>query len=556
MTFLRSISCLVLAAGALAPGASNAAGQAQNPAPERLQTDRTFTIAGTVVSATTGAGLAQSRVTIRDTTDRSKATSMVTSSDGHFAFPGVPAGKYALEGAKRGFLASAYEQHEQFSTAIVTGEEFPTDHLVLRLTPMAMITGHVSDEFGEPVRNASVGLFAENHGGGMSGVTRVHTVTSDDRGYYEFGRLRPGRFYVSVTTTPWYAFYTSTAAYPRTGPGQPSSSLDVAYPTTYFDGSTEADGATPIEVKGGDRPQIDVHLSPVPALHLIFRGPENETRGPDPPTLRKNVFDSVEQVPVETQYTSTPGVFELTGIPPGRYTVLARNPASMTIEQSTAIDLVRDGQDLGNSTGEALGKLKLTLKPPGEETLPKQYVVGLRNARGQVVDSRQGDLSGQVTLEDLAPGKYSIVFFAQEKPYAVVRTSSPTGSVSGHDVMITSGATEELTAYLSTGTVSIEGVAQKKGKPVAGVMVALVPNDPQAHVELFRRDQSDLDGTFVVRGVIPGSYTIVAVEDAWGFQWLEPGVLARYVKHGQNLAISERTRGTVHLPDPVEVQPH
>jgi len=37
-------------------------------------------------------------------------------------------------------------------------------------------------------------------------------------------------------------------------------------------------------------------------------------------------------------------------------------------------------------------------------------------------------------------------------------------------------------------------------KPVAGIMVALVPDDPEMHIELFRRDQSDFDGTFLVRG--------------------------------------------------------
>ena len=87
-------------------------------------------------------------------------------------------------------------------------------------------------------------------------------------------------------------------------------------------------------------------------------------------------------------------------------------------------------------------------------------------------------------------------------------------------------------------------------QPVAGVMIALVPKDPEAHRELFRRDQSDFDGSFVLRGVIPGSYTIVAVEDAWGFQWMQPGVLGRYVQHGQNVTIGELMKGSVRLPDP------
>jgi hypothetical protein len=90
---------------------------------------------------------------------------------------------------------------------------------------------------------------------------------------------------------------------------------------------------------------------------------------------------------------------------------------------------------------------------------------------------------------------------------------------------------------------------------MAGAMVAIVPSDPESHVELFRRDQSDFDGTFLLPGVIPGIYTIVAVEDAWGFEWLKTGVLAWYVQHGQNVIIGEKMRGTVHLPEAVEVQP-
>jgi hypothetical protein len=90
---------------------------------------------------------------------------------------------------------------------------------------------------------------------------------------------------------------------------------------------------------------------------------------------------------------------------------------------------------------------------------------------------------------------------------------------------------------------------------MAGVMVILVPRDPESHQEMFRRDQSDLDGSFALRGVIPGGYTIIAVEDAWGVEWLQPSVLARYIRHGQNVTIGELKQGSVHLPDPVEVQP-
>ena len=96
-------------------------------------------IAGTVVSAVTGAPLPQTRVSIADTRNRANMLWMVTNESGRFEFDRLPPGKYSLVGAKRGFLNGAYQQHEQFSTAVVTGTEFDTTQLVLRLTPMASI---------------------------------------------------------------------------------------------------------------------------------------------------------------------------------------------------------------------------------------------------------------------------------------------------------------------------------------------------------------------------------------------------------------------------------
>jgi len=199
-------------------------------------------------------------------------------------------------------------------------------------------------------------------------------------------------------------------------------------------------------------------------------------------------------------------------------------------------------------------KLKVSM-PPGE-SLPRQLFLALQSSWRQFADGGVVDAGGEITFANVAPGKYAVVTGSVERPYSVARTSSQGIEISGHEVNVSPGASLELTVFLTGGVVSIEGVVNRGDKPASGIMVALVPKDPESHLELFRRDQSDFDGTFLLRGVIPGSYTIVAVEDAWGFEWQQPGVLARYVQHGQNLTIGERMRGTVHLPDPVEVQPH
>jgi hypothetical protein len=512
----------------------------------------TFRIAGTVVSSLTGAPLGRARVSLTEVRNAQHVVRIITTESGQFEFNGIPAGKFSLEGVRRGFLTARYDQHEQYSTAIVTGAGIATEDLVLRLTPLAFLSGTVSDEFGDPVRQARVLLYWKRSQAGMNRVVRVGSESTDDQGYYEFPAVSPGEYYVSAAGKPWYAVHPILNSKTGTVNAQPSvaKSLDAAYPTTYYGGATEAEGATAITVKAGDRVQADMHLNPVPALHLIFHAPEE--RGFNIPAFQKRAFDSTEYVPQEGVQSVSPGVWEVVGIPAGHYTVSEQVQGS---QRSTEVDLRSESQEVDTSRAEAWGGVKLKVVLPRGEAQPKQLGVGLRNSRLQVVAYRQVDAAGEATFDGISPGKYAVVAGATSRRYFVSRTVSPGTEISGHDIEITAGSTQELTVFLASGVIAIEGVVKHGDKPAAGIMVALIPKDPESHLEMFRRDQSDLDGTFVVRDVIPGSYTIVAIEDAWGFAWLQPGVLARYLLNGQNLNITEAMKGTIYLPDPVQVQP-
>jgi hypothetical protein len=58
-----------------------------------------------------------------------------------------------------------------------------------------------------------------------------------------------------------------------------------------------------------------------------------------------------------------------------------------------------------------------------------------------------------------------------------------------------------------------------------------VPDDPQNHQALFRRDQSDSDGTFSLKQVVPGRYTVLSI-DNWDVEWNDPKVLKKYLDKG------------------------
>jgi hypothetical protein len=85
-------------------------------------------------------------------------------------------------------------------------------------------------------------------------------------------------------------------------------------------------------------------------------------------------------------------------------------------------------------------------------------------------------------------------------------------------------------------------------------MVVLVPKNPELDRDLFRRDQSDLDGTFSLRGVIPGSYTALAIENGWDLDWSQPGVIRAYVKHGRPIEVGNQGGRPIDLQEAIDVQ--
>jgi protocatechuate 3,4-dioxygenase beta subunit len=535
-------------------------GQNQTGAQTPVETSATPTkVAGTVVSSLTGAPLAQTRVSIADTRNRANMLWMVTNDSGRFEFDRIPPGKYSLVGAKRGFLNGAYEQHEQFSTAIVTGTELDTTQLVLRLTPMASIEGRVIDEAGDPVRQGQVTLYRENQEMGFGRIAPVSRGSTNDLGTFEFAPLPPGKYYAAVSARPWYAVHPVNLSEDPSGSAlQPiDRSLDVAYPTTYSGGATEADGAVPIEVKGGDHTEIEIHISSVPSLRIVFHVPEGEDgRGFAPPSLEKRVFDGAEyNQSGETRCVGN-GVCEMTGVPAGTYIVRMPHPGSQQTSFTTSeIDLRSDGQELDASKGEPEGSLKLTIQMPQQEGIPKAMRVMLLDKQNRNRTFQEVDASGQATVENLPAGKYSIVIYLPGKPYSVVRTFSEAGETAGHDVNLPAGGALAVTAVLAAGSADIEGFVKRGGKAASGVMVVLIPKESSTREELFRRDQSDSDGSFSLRSVIPGQYSLVAIEDAWGFDWSKPGQLAHYAQHGQTITVPEGVQTTIHLPEPIEVQP-
>jgi len=525
---------------------------AAQPAPS------TYTVSGTVVSATTGTPLAQTRVTLTDTNNSRNVASLLTGEDGRFAFRRLGPGKYSLQGSRRGYLTSGYQQHEQFWSALVTGEKLETQNLVLRLMPAAVLSGKVLDEAGEPVRGAEVKLYMEQRANGMTRVMPAGNTPTNDLGVFEFFSLSPGKYFAAVSAKPWYAVHPPSAPPGSTvsAPVLVDKPLDVAYPSTYYGGTTSSDEASPILIKGGDREEIEISLAPVESLRLLFHVPEEgQQQGFQAPVLEKRVFDSVDYVPIEGVNPVSPGVMELTGVPAGKYTV--RIPAGQgQAAKFTEADIRNDGQELETNKAEPAASMKLTVELPSDEPAPTQLALALQDERGQIAAFNLVGADGRVAFDDLAAGSYRIIAArTAEKAYAVGRILAENGQAVGPNVNVTEGAELQLRVTLILGVASVQGIVKRGDKPASGIMVVLIPASPELQQDLFRRDQTDSDGSFSLPDIIPGTYTVAAIEDAWDFDWSQPSALARYAQNGQPVTISAGKTGTIRLHDPVQVQP-
>jgi len=545
-----------------------AAAKAQKPAAGG------YRIAGTIVSQIDAHPLARGRVTVRSVKNPGQFLTMVTAEDGKFEFTGVPAGKYSLNGAKRGYVSAAYDQHDQFSTAIVTGAGLDTETLTLRLAPDAMITGKVLDEAGDPVRHAMVSVYYDDHSNGVDQIHMHNGAQTDDQGTYEIARLRPGTYFLSASAKPWYAVHPASEAPGNRrsrANGAPSSadpsfvdpSLDVAYATTYYADATDPESATPIPIRGGERIEVDLHLNPVPALHLLFRVAGSGNNGYVFPQLQQPAFDGDSFVQTNGSRMVSPGLFEVSGIPAGRYNIRLSGPGTAT--QMNGVDLTKDGEQIDTSASEPMASVKLSAQIPGDSTPLSQLRIGLRSGHRTLANWKQLDDKGEAQIDQLPAGKYEVQIWGPPKPYSVARMSAEGATISGHTITVLPGSSPSLSLTLVGGSTEVEGVAKRAGQPLAGAMVVLVPTndanggpkyDPknlELDQALFRRDQSDLDGTFVLHNVVPGAYTILAIENGWDLDWSQPNVISAYLSHGRKLAVSAQSPRTMTVPASVEV---
>jgi hypothetical protein len=515
-----------------------------------------YRIAGTVVNSVTGEPVPRAAVAILDTESHRTVASAVTDKDGHFALEGLAAAKYEFTAAKRGFFTAFFEEHEGFSSAIVCGQGQDTQNLTFRLAPGTSLSVSVTGDGGDPVEDAKVLLFKRVHDFGLGPrVIAAGQFTTQDNGEALIYNLHPGEYLVAVSAQPWFAMHGARKSLNDAGPQAANPinpALDVAYPITFFDGVQDENAATPLHLLPGSRERISIVLQTVPALHLFVpisatapaRSDGDEEEGPAPSSMQLTLFGvAVPGVGAESPDAVNDGVEEYTGIAPGHYRLQAGDPPRIL-----DLDANADRQIAANA-GIPAASFHAQLRSASGGDLPAQIFLGLRSADPAHPSPvlRADCNQNECTLDALPPGSWELLVDSGEHNLPIVAISEHGHTRSGNRILAADKPLDVILT-LADSSARIEGFAKQDGKGQAGAMVVLVPRDPAAHSDLFRRDQSDSDGSFSLRDVPAGNYTVVAIQDGWDLEWQRPQVIAHFLAKG--VAITVPQPGPANAPPP------
>ncbi len=518
---------------------------AQQPSPAAPPDGAQFKIAGTLVDAVTGAPLSHATITLAPVMKRDDTRTVVTADGGQFLFENLDKGKYALSAQRRGYISQAFNQHDQYSTAIAVGPDLDSTSLVFKLRPESSILGKIIDDYGEPVASAQVRLFRMGVSGGRQGVGMQRRLVTNDEGFYRFSHLPPGDYYLAVSARPWYAEGSHIRTNIQSKVLQPvqedDPALDMAYPITFFPGVTELNAARAIPLGVSGNFTADIILQPVSAAHVhINTGDLDPARGLYT-TITQTIAGDMAMDISPNVSISAKNEIELTGFAPGNYKlgVSITNPgapghlnrfsrlldasasAEVSLEQSVPAVSVTGSVKLESGSLPASGSLQLREKHTGEAVY--------------ATISPQGEFEFS---QGVLPGTYDLVV-SNLPDLFVRRIAAAEGKVTGQTVSIGSSPAK-LTVTLTQGAAKVDGVALREGKPVSGAMILLVPQDPSINPGLFRRDQSNSDGSFALAAVLPGKYTALALENGWEMEWSNPEVLKPFLPGGEAVQIAAK----------------
>jgi hypothetical protein len=515
-----------------------------------------YPVRGTIVNAMSGQPVARALVSL----DQDFA--MLTGSDGEFAFDNVPAGEYAVSVQKPGYTGfggtmgggmmmrhAGHTSQNIPPRRIQVGTDMPA--LTFPITPLGMITGHVTLSTSDPADGIQVIVYGRQFQNGHARWQQVGLARTRSDGSFRIADLDPGRYMVSTQ-----------ASLDRPPSGGNDRAPVWGYPAMYYPGVTDVSAAGMLTLAAGQQAEADLTLirqqffSVTALLHSPSDTPANfeilDSAGRSTGlsasydrregivhaavpngtwTMEAHAYGRTMQWGSTTfQVNSAPVTFLISIVPVPRVPVLIRREFLASADSSQ--------QPVSSGPG-----MNLFLQPAEEIDLGRGGGGGLTHE-----DNNEWELSIN------QPGR----FWVQAQPFPPAYISSITSGgvdLGSNPLAVIPGSTPapiEVTLRNDAGTITGQIVSQNpNGSPsnTSGerpqVFIYAIPQFSMSGDLPEGSMQSS--GQFTIPNLPPGSYRVVACDSPQEIDFHTAEGLAAWAGKGQTVTVDPNGTASVEL---------
>ena len=559
------------------------------PAQKQDETTPAGLIAGRVLAADTGRPVKRARVFV-SAPELSGGRGVLTDDTGVFQLAELPAGRYTLSVSKSGFVSLSYGQRRplQSGTPLQLADGQEIKDIEFRLPRGSVIAGHVYDETGDPLPGVLVRVLRYQYQQGDKRLAPAGTAQTDDQGQYRVWGLMPGDYYVDAQSRINLPFGGPAGrggggGGRGGGPGGrgggggaaaaiagvvgaiaggnvaalfgPDDENQKAYAPTYFPGVTSITEAQPITL-GLSQTSADVDFN-LQLVH-VARVSGHVTDPDGTATWSGNVSLVVDSATVgrgggfgmnyggRIQYD---GTFDISNVPPGRYTLQARGNDNDTPQfASQPLTVGSTDIDVSVTLGNSAAISGTIVFPPSQTQLPdfSNMRVAAPSTDNSIGGQAQGrvDKDGKFTITGVQAGTHLIRPGGQLRGWTLKAVTIDGRDVTDAAVELRSGQhLERVEITLTDRTSEINGaLTGDQGAPITEYTVLAFSTDstfwrPQSrHIATARPDQT---GHFRIRGLPAGDYYVTTVDPAQQGEWYEPGYLEERRLGAARVALGE-----------------
>jgi hypothetical protein len=402
----------------------------------------------------------------------------------------------------------------------------------------AVVSGRVLDPDGQPVARAQVQLLSATYTLGSKYLVLRAAATTNALGEYRLVDLPARQYYLNATDP------SGTPIYGVAEPPEGSAASEPVYATTYYPGVTDFAAAVPLDVPAGGRLlAIDVRL--IKAQTARVRG--RLLSATDVQIASVELVPRDLGVPAPKSASSRAGAFEVRGVAPGRYFLVASARDGEGAFLSGRVPIEVGEQNLENVSVALFPLIGLSgtirVEGAGPGLPPALHLMLAPREKGAIF--HYGGLSvdpipiatvhpdGSFRIEDAYRDAYVVQV---DVPQVYVKSFQVAGVEQPVPVLdLTHGAAGDVALVLARDLPTINGTVldPQTGQPAPHAEVALVPQEPERRdlTYFYPWSRSDASGQFHFSGP-PGRYKAFAWLGIETMAYIAPDFLRPFESQG------------------------